>query len=579
MPVNGSVGAQPTSIAQTAESNTAGPNPPTVQWTNPNGARTIGDSSRALAINSTDPESTYFLRATGYANSWGVPGNATITGVRFDFYAHARAAGGFGGAPDMVDAGVKLIIANSLQGNEKRRTTSNQWPPVAVDPGNGNPAPVVYGGPGDLWGLALTPADVNDSQFGVGFAGRWEAGTALGEFAVDAMVLTVFFTIPDPTDKSVVFTASVEQPNVAVSFSAAVATTPDRDVAFTAATSFGIVIEDPGAGCPTFTDASVVVTWSLTSSAVVAYRVQVYEDAAATIELYDSGFIGASGYTHTIPPGALPSPATNLYLRVTITNSTGVTVAGPLTCFNTSFNTSVNVGNVQARSVGGCDAPTALPGILVTWNQVTPGGGEAFATYDVRRRLAGSTVWKSIALLGVISTTRYVDANVAPRVTYEYSVVWRAITGVATLQSADTTPAPAVSVDFEFNFLHTASIQTDSADFAWLRLDSWQATKEVAQDIRYVQPWGRSTPTAYVGQALSHRITVPVHPDLLTKRKRWQTLLGLVAAQRDEGAILCLRFGRARELYYVTVAGLDGDVSQKSEEMRLGFVETFFEDA
>ncbi len=531
-------------------------------------------------------EGSLWIRTTGYGFS--IPDNATITGITLETRVISLQVLGWDPGDDdalagsLVDAGVRLILANAIQGNENGDTTV--WPnhSAAALAGfslNFLAETRLYGGTTDLWGLALTPSDVNDPTFGAAIG---VANPAAATFdllaAVDSLTITVHYTLPAESSSEVAVAAAISRTGASVNIRASISKDVNGDVEITASIGFGATITTPAAGCPTVTTSEMAIAWSMSSTAQVGFRVQIFEDASATIEIYDSGFIGGSNKNFTLPAGVLPAPATNLYVRVTVTNDGGITVASELQCFNTSFPTSVNVSGVEAITVGGCDEPRVLPGVRIQWSAVTEGPGETFLTYAVRRRLEGADSWLTIAEVGDITETSIIDYNVAPVARYEYSVVWRASSGTNVLQAADTTPPPIGTVDFEFNYLHVANLQSNDADFQWVRMDSFQAEKSVQQEIRYVQPWGRDLPTGYVGQQLATVISVPLREDLLSSPARWDKLRDLVRLQRDRSAVLTMRFGRSKELYFVTVATLDKSDRQKTTSSRVEMRETFYEE-
>ena len=558
---------------------------PTIAWVGQSGALVSGDRRYASAA-LDDGEASQWLRVTGF--NFSIPDNAQILGVEVTIEAADLVAAESRTAA-VRDAGVRLIVANVIQGNDLG--TSDLWKPSSTHDLHSYWyfrrwgrflafPPRTFGSDSELWGLSLSPSDVNDTQFGVAIgvarpAGGPDAGNT-HNVLIDSVEITIHYQVAAEASAEVAVTAAIERPSAAVAVRAAIGQEIEAEVEIRASIGFGISFSSPAAGCPTMTSAAMEVSWSLSATAQVGYRVQVFEDAAGQTELYDSGFLGGSQQTYTIPAGKLPSPATNLYVRVTVTNDGGVTVESGMQCFNTSFPTSVNVSQVAARAVGGCDDPRVLPGIRVSWAQVTEGPGETFLTYAVRRRREGETVWVTVAELGDITDTAWTDYNVEPRQRYEYSVVWRAASGVSILQSADTSPAPVASVDFEFNYLHTASLDPTDEDFTWIRLDAWDVSEAMEQEIRYVQPWGRSLPTAYVGQRLGAVITVPLREDLLTRRTRWERLQKLLELQRDRSAVLMARFGRARESRFVTIASLRAERSQKGEAPQLRLVETHY---
>lgn len=564
--------SSPTSVAAASTPNYVAPAElvPSSGWFNVDAVKAKGDSIFA----ESQPIATQWIRTTGYG--FGVPAGATITGVM----AIVVAAGNGLGTGHIHIAGLKLIVNNSIQGDDLRSGSPGaaeglQFPDSP--PGmSGTGWASIVGSDAD-WGLALTPTVVNAVDFGVAIG--FEGHNTVAAILCESIALLINYTEPTEITTDVVFAASVSSPGASVQFVAAVSKVTSADVTFRASVAAGATVTTPNpTSCPTITTAAMVIEWTMPLGAN-GFRVVIYSDNSGTGDvLYDSGYVGSSATTHTVPVGKLPAPATGLYLRLTVTDANGQTTVGDLICFNTSFPTSVNVAGVAARAVGdGCDSPVSLPGIRVTWLQVTPGGSETFLTYDVRRRRAGATLWESIATLGIVSTLFYVDHNVLAGQIYEYSVVWRATQGASTLQSADTAAVTAKST-FEFAWLHTGSLQSNDPNFEHVRLESWQADTQLMQEAHYTQPWGRSLPNVYIGQALGHRISVPLHPRLLTDGARWSRLLGMVELQRDQGVLLCLRFGRAKLMYYVTLdGGLSRSDAQKTQTVNLVFRETFTE--
>jgi hypothetical protein len=542
-------------------------------------------------------DATNWLRTTGYG--FAIPETATINGIRVVVRGiaipHLDDGVNIQGAHD---GGARLIVANLIQGNDQAETDAAIfWPVVSpaqitqyaegLSPVDDPPAENwnqgvfdrVYGSDSDLWGLALTPSDVNNAQFGFALSVANLATSPHEQIlSIDGFTIFVSYTLPGETSSEVQQRAAIGQLGYSVVQRAAISIVGEGDVTQNAAVGFGLTVTTPTGACPTITTAAMVIDWSMTASAQVGFRIQIFEDASAITELYDSGFIGGSNTNFVVPAGVLGSPETELYLRVTVTNDGGITTASELQCFNTSFPTSVNVAGVQTIVVGGCDEPRVLPGIRIEWNQVTEGPGETFVTYAVRRRKEGTTKWTTIAEVGDITELSVVDYNVEPVVRYEYSVVWRATSGTNTLQAADTSPAPIGTVDFEFNYLHAANLLSTDDDFTWVRMDSFEAQKDVEQDVQYVQPWGRDLPTSYIGQKLGTRLSVPLREDLLSKTRRWDRLRTLTRIQRDRSAVLMMRFGRSKESYFVTIAGLGKSDFQKTTTSRVDMVETYYEE-
>ncbi len=120
----------------------------TTSWSTVNGILAVGGNQ---AVDGSAGNSHY-LEATDFGFS--VPVGATITGV---FVQISRFQGGSHTTTEVADNHVKLIKGGVVSGTDK--ATDVAWPI--------SQQAATYGGNGDLWGLALTSADVNASDFGV----------------------------------------------------------------------------------------------------------------------------------------------------------------------------------------------------------------------------------------------------------------------------------------------------------------------------------------------------------------------------------------------------------------------------
>jgi hypothetical protein len=129
---------------------------------------------------------THYLKATGFGFS--VPSDATIDSITVEIERHA------GGFPSSIaDGTVSLVVGSSVQG-------SNQASPVTW------PATDLYAQYGPMsWGLSLTPANVNASNFGVVIAAIDTAGVGqcpnAGVAFIDHIWLTVVYTPAPPPPK------------------------------------------------------------------------------------------------------------------------------------------------------------------------------------------------------------------------------------------------------------------------------------------------------------------------------------------------------------------------------------------
>lgn len=114
---------------------------------------------------------------------FSVPSNATICGV---VAVVKKKAANVNALSTVFDNSVKLVKAGVVGGNNKALvgnwTTTN--------------TAFTYGGDADLWGLTLTPADVNASNFGVAFSANISGTISLIPSAqIDNIQLTVYYTL------------------------------------------------------------------------------------------------------------------------------------------------------------------------------------------------------------------------------------------------------------------------------------------------------------------------------------------------------------------------------------------------
>jgi len=133
------------------------------------------DDARAYVGLQLD-ELTDYLWATTFG--FTIPAGATIDGVKV--YIERRS----NRATAIRDDIVQLIKAGSRQGNNKASGTA--WPTTD--------AYASYGGAADMWGLSLTPAQVNASNFGVVLTAynAWYEGNAYAY--CDHIYIIVYYT-------------------------------------------------------------------------------------------------------------------------------------------------------------------------------------------------------------------------------------------------------------------------------------------------------------------------------------------------------------------------------------------------
>lgn len=173
--------------ASVASGDSAGPRNPnaavdatgigTVAWINTTYAYTSNDQ-RATANSLTTGVITHYLKLSGFAFS--VPSDATINGVTVSVERRAS------GTANIRDASIKLVNASGAVAGTEHANTATAWP-------NGTDGTASYGSGSDLWGLTLTPATVNDPDFGVAIAAKHYSGVS-NHAQVDTATITVTYT-------------------------------------------------------------------------------------------------------------------------------------------------------------------------------------------------------------------------------------------------------------------------------------------------------------------------------------------------------------------------------------------------
>lgn len=129
----------------------------------------ISDNSYATSV-LLNGQSSQYLKATNFG--FAIPTDATVAGVTVAIERNSTVGA------TTVDNSVKLVKGGTISGNDK--ASASTW--------GTSDAVATYGSATDLWGLALTPADINLSTFGVAVS----AATTLAATAdIDYISITV----------------------------------------------------------------------------------------------------------------------------------------------------------------------------------------------------------------------------------------------------------------------------------------------------------------------------------------------------------------------------------------------------
>ena len=152
-------------------------NQPDVVWTNPTRLETEDDTPAYATIPQTSSGSLYVV-----GMGWSIPVDATILGIGLRIRAKVE----LGGGDEVNFAFVQLAVSGSRTGDNLGAST----PITDIEYTDYS-----FGGASELWSLALTPAILNDGDFGLFMQFN---NTAFSDFLaeVDFVEMTAYYTTP-----------------------------------------------------------------------------------------------------------------------------------------------------------------------------------------------------------------------------------------------------------------------------------------------------------------------------------------------------------------------------------------------
>ncbi|MCT4562066.1 MAG: hypothetical protein N4A41_11895 [Crocinitomicaceae bacterium] len=184
----------------------------TLTFSNPTNGLLSDDSYASVLAITLGPTNSQYLKATNFGFS--IPADATIKGVTAQIEKSQLSLTALLGIQSVVDNAVRLVKSGVATGNNK--AAAGNW--AYTD------ATTTYGSSSDLWGLTLTPSDVNNSNFGVAIS-----STMTGIFAivnvlpvayVDQVTMSVTYEVPLPVGLTT-FTATSDGRQVTVKWQTA----------------------------------------------------------------------------------------------------------------------------------------------------------------------------------------------------------------------------------------------------------------------------------------------------------------------------------------------------------------------
>lgn len=127
---------------------------------------------------------TNYLKCTGYGFS--IPSGATITSITVGPWVNSTYT--------FTDYAMELVRAGTV--NSINQVTSPTTLPNGGGSFTSSPTQLTYGGNVGVWGGTWTPADINDAGFGAAFAAQRGPYNSSQIVGVDAMPITVSYTMP-----------------------------------------------------------------------------------------------------------------------------------------------------------------------------------------------------------------------------------------------------------------------------------------------------------------------------------------------------------------------------------------------
>jgi hypothetical protein len=307
-----------------------------------------GNMTGVLYQQTKMPANTFSPYAGWTGFGFSIPTGSTILGVKAIISKDqvGTVAGFF-----MTDQSVRLLLAGSPAGGDHADTTT-QWEFVFLDQPRTGGRSATYGSATDTWGVALTPADVNDPGFGIAISPELHGGVGGEDFAeinqTPFPVTLIVFYLP-PTGPTGAGITGLNEPNWA--------------------TILGSTTQD---GTVTWTNSGPILTWlpdtNYTLPAVVLDTNSNLQIATVAIDPIEE-FNPATAYT----AGEFVQFA-GLYW-VALTTSTGVTPSN-------DYSVATTVAGVTTTQAFWANIPNPITtgAVVPVWN-TTIGGTTADGDY------------------------------------------------------------------------------------------------------------------------------------------------------------------------------------------------------
>lgn len=154
-------------------------------WSNP--TRIVSSNDSWATTNDYSSNLSDCLHASNF--EFDIPSNAKIVGVEVKIERHFSYGGSNGNQREVRDYDVRLLNASGTTVGNNLANINDDWPLT-------NDAVTAYGSSSNLWGATLTPAIINDPDFGLRLQVQRVNGNQGNPTArVDFIEMTVYFTL------------------------------------------------------------------------------------------------------------------------------------------------------------------------------------------------------------------------------------------------------------------------------------------------------------------------------------------------------------------------------------------------
>ena len=235
--------------------------PPGTGWSSSTLADAILVDGAEAKLTSAMPleSASQLLVLTGF--NFDIPADATITGVAVSVTRRSTSS-----SDEFVqDSAVELV---GVFGTSTSLSTAAAWPATL--------AAAVYGDSSTLWGVSLSPADVNSASFGLALAVQNTDPVSAHNARVDGATITVYYTV-----------LAAQVITVGTSSPASAAYGLVFDVAASADSGLPVAIAASGACSGTGSDSATITMASSTGDCTVSYSQAGNAEYAAAADVVE----------------------------------------------------------------------------------------------------------------------------------------------------------------------------------------------------------------------------------------------------------------------------------------------------